>query len=411
MARVGVEEVLRRLLGVKALVVRGAQFEPHGVEVQVRPRQRRARCGECGRPSPGYDTSASRLWRHLSLGRTAFWLRYAPRRVLCREHGVKVERVPWAAHGSHFTYEFDELTAWLAQRMDKTATCRLMGINWRTVGTVVQRVVQARLDSSRLEELYIIGVDELSFRRHHEYVTVVVDHLKKRVVWVAEGKGEKTLQKFFDELGPERSQALTHVSMDLGAAYQAAVEARAPQAQKVFDRFHVQKLASEAVDTVRRQEVGLLGGAAEGRALKKSRWALLKNPWNLTQRQGQKLSEVARTNKRLYRAYLLKESLAKGLDYRQPGRAEQHLDGWAQWASHSKLKPFVKLSRTIRRFKQGILAYISTGLSNGLVEGLNNKIRLITRRAFGFHSAEALTAMIHLCCGGLSLTPPLPVPN
>lgn len=411
MARVGVEELLRRLLGVKALVVNGAQFEPHGVEVQVRPRQRRARCGECGRPSPGYDTSPSRLWRHLSLGRTAFWLRYAPRRVLCREHGVKVERVPWAAHGSHFTYEFDEMTAWLAQRMDKTATCRLMGINWRTVGTVVQRVVQAKLDPSRLEELYIIGVDELSFRRHHEYVTVVVDHLKKRVVWVGEGKGEKTLQKFFDELGPERSQALTHVSMDLGAAYQAAVEARAPQAQKVFDRFHVQKLASEAVDTVRRQEVGLLGGAAEGRALKKSRWALLKNPWNLTQRQGQKLSEVARTNKRLYRAYLLKESLAKGLDYRQPGRAEQHLDGWAQWASHSKLKPFVKLSRTIRRFKEGILAYISTGLSNGLVEGLNNKIRLITRRAFGFHSAEALTAMIHLCCGGLSLTPPLPVPN
>jgi transposase len=410
-ARVGVEELLRRLLGVKTLVVRGAQFEPHGVEVEVRPRQRRARCGECGRPSPGYDTSASRLWRHLSLGRTAFWLRYAPRRVLCREHGVKVERVPWAAHGSHFTYEFDEMTAWLAQRMDKTATCRLMGINWRTVGTVVQRVVQAKLDPSRLEELYIIGVDELSFRRHHEYVTVVVDPLKKRVVWVGEGKGEKTLLKFFDELGPERSQALTHVSMDLGAAYQAAVEARAPQAQKVFDRFHVQKLASEAVDTVRRQEVGLLGGAAEGRALKKSRWALLKNPWNLTQRQGEKLSEVARTNKRLYRAYLLKESLAKGLDYRQPGRAEQHLDGWAQWASHSKLKPFVKLSRTIRRFKEGILAYTSTGLSNGLVEGLNNKIRLITRRAFGFHSAEALTAMIHLCCGGLSLTPPLPVPN
>jgi transposase len=273
----------------------------------------------------------------------------APRRVECREHGVKVERVPWAAHGSYFTHEFDEMTAWLAQRMDKTATCRLMGINWRTVGTLVERVVQARLDPARLEELYVIGVDELSFRRHHEYVTVVVDHLKKRVVWVGEGKGEKTLQKFFDELGPERTQALTHVTMDLGAAYQAAVNARAPQAQKVFDRFHVQKLASEAVDTVRRQEVGLQGEAAEGRALKKSRWALQKNPWNLTQRQGEKLSEVARTNQRLYRAYLLKESLAKGLDFRQRKRAEEHLDGWAQWASHSKLKPFVKLSRTIRR--------------------------------------------------------------
>jgi transposase len=403
-----VEELLRRMLGVKELVVRGARFEPHGVEVEVRPRQRRPRCGDCGRPSPGYDTAAPRLWRHLALGRTVFWLRYAPRRVQCREHGVRVERVPWAAHDSRFSAEFEEMTAWLAQRMDKTATCRLMGINWRTVGTIVQRLVTARLAASRLDELYIIGVDELSFRRHHEYVTVVVDHLKKRVVWVGEGKGEKTLQQFFDELGPERSQALTHVTMDLGAAYRAAVEDRAPQAQKVFDRFHVQKLASEAVDTVRRQEVGLLGEAPEGRALKKSRWALLKSPWNLTVRQGQKLSEVARTNRRVYRAYLLKESLAKGLDYRQRERAEQHLDCWAQWAAHSKLKPFVKLSRTIRRFKEGILAYTSTGLSNGLLEGLNNKIRLITRRAFGFHSAEALKAMIYLCCGGLSLTPPLP---
>ena len=197
--------------------------------------------------------------------------------------------------------------------------------------------------------------------------------------------------------------------MDLGAAYQAAVEARAPQAQKVFDRFHVQKLASEAVDTVRRQEVGLLGGAAEGRALKKSRWALLKNPWNLTVRQGREAVRGGAHQPAPVPRLPAQGEPGQGLDYRQPERAEQHLDGWAQWASHSKLKPFVKLSRTIRRFKDGILAYISTGLSNGVVEGLNNKIRLITRRAFGFHSAEALTAMIHLCCGGLSLTPPLPV--
>jgi transposase len=397
------------MLGVKAMVVRGARLTPQGVVVEVRPRQRRPRCGVCGRPSPGYDTSAARLWRHLSLGRTPFWLRYAPRRVECREHGVIVERVPWAAHGSHFTLQFEETVAWLAQNMDKTATRRLMGINWRTVGAIVERVVKARLSPERLDELYVIGVDELSFRRHHEYVTVVVDHLKQRVVWVGEGKGEKTLLKFFDELGPERTQELTHITMDMGAAYQAAAQARAPQAQKVFDRFHVQKLASEAVDAVRRDEVNRQGSTAQGQALKHSRWALLKNPWNLTQRQGEKLSEVARTNRRLYRAYLLKESLAKGLDYRQPQRAEQHLDGWAQWACRSKLKPFVKLSKTIRRFKQGILAYIRTGLSNGRVEGLNNKIRLITRRAYGFHGSEALSAMIYLCCGGLALDPALPM--
>jgi transposase len=408
-ARAGVGEVLRRVLGVKGMVVLGARLEPHGVVVQVRPRQRRARCSECGQPGPGYDTRQERLWRHLSLGRTVFWLRYAPRRVECREHGARVERVPWAAHDSAFTFEFEEMTAWVAQHMDKTATSQLMGINWRTVGSIIQRVVEARLDKERLEDLYVIGVDEVSFRRHHEYVTVVVDHLKKRVVWVGEGKGEKTLLAFFDELGKERTQALTHITLDMSAAYRAAIDARAPQAQKVFDRFHVQKLASEAVDSVRRQEMGLLGATAEGQALKKSRWALLKNPWNLTQRQGEKLSEVARTNKRLYRAYLLKESLAKGLSYRQHGRAAQHLKSWAQWASHSKLKPFVKLSNTVRTFKEGILAYVSTGLSNGLVEGLNNKIRLLTRRAFGFHSSQALAAMIYLCCGGIDLTPPLPM--
>jgi transposase len=403
-----VGEVLRRLVGVKELVVRGARLEERGVVVEVRPRQRRPRCGVCGRPSPHYDTSQERVWRHLALGRTVFWLSYAPRRARCKVHGVKVERVPWAEHDTHFTHAFEETVAWLSQRMDKTAVTRLMGINWRTVGTLLERVVQAKLDKERLEGLYVIGVDELSFRRHHEYVTVVVDHLKKRVVWVGEGKAEETLLKFFDELGPERSQQLTHITMDMGAAYQAAAQARAPQAQKVFDRFHVQKLASEAVDAVRRQEVNQQSDTAQARALKHSRWALLKNPWNLTQRQGEKLSEVARTNRRLYRAYLLKESLAKGLDYRQRQRAEQHLEGWAQWASHSKLKPFVKLSRTIRRFKEGILAYTTTGLSNGLVEGLNNKIRLITRRAYGFHGSQALMAMIYLCCGGLVLNPALP---
>jgi transposase len=169
-------EVLRRVIGVKGLVVRGARLEPRGIVVEVRPRQRRPRCSECGRPGPGYDTREERLWRHLSLGRTVFWLRYAPRRVECREHGARVEKVPWAAHDSAFTFEFEEMTAWLAQQMNKTATSRLMGINWRTVGTIIQRVVKARLDKDRLEDLYIIGVDELSFRRHHEYVTVVVDH-------------------------------------------------------------------------------------------------------------------------------------------------------------------------------------------------------------------------------------------
>lgn len=403
--------VFRKLLGVTTMVVHAVLFEDVGPVIDVKPSWRKPRCGLCGRCRPVYDTCEPRMWRHLALGRTQFRLRYAPRRVDCRDCGVRVEQVPWAAHQSRFTRDFEELAAYLAQQMDRTAVTKLLGISWRSVGAIIERVVAQRLDPTRLDDLSIIGVDELSFRRNHNYVTVVVDHLRSRVVWVGEGKSADSLAKFFAALGPERAKKLTHVTMDMSAAYISAVERHAPQAQKVFDRIHIQRLASEAVDEVRRSEVHQAPDAEAARALKHTRWALLKNPWNLRQREGEKLAEVQRTNKRLYRAYLLKESLAKGLDYRQAGRAKTHLDDWIGWAKRSRLKPFVKLAGTIKRLKAGILAYVATGLSNGFTEGMNNKTRLITRRAYGFHSAHALASMIHLCCGGITLDPPLPSPT
>lgn len=402
------KEVLGRVLRIQGLRVRGARLTARGVVVEVRPRQRKPRCGVCGRPAPGYDTSPGRLWRHLALGQTVFWLQYAPRRVSCREHGVRVERVPWAAHDSSFTRPFEELVAWQAQRLDKSSICRLLGINWRTVGTIIERIVEERLSPNRLEGLQVIGVDELGWRAGHKYVSLVVDHLRSRVVWVGEGKSEETLNAFFDELGEERTKELTHATMDLSAAFGKAVSERAPHVRKVFDRFHVQKLANEALDTVRRQEVRERAGSPEGKALKQSRWALLKNPWKLTVRQGEKLSELKKTNQTLYRAYLLKESLARGMDYVQPKRAAEHLDKWCQWASRSKLAPFAKLAKTVKRHEDGILAYVETGLSNGVVEGINNKIRAIIRRAYGFRNQKSLMAMILLCCGGMEFTPPLP---
>ncbi len=276
------------------------------------------------------------------------------------------------------------------------------------MGTIIERIVQERLSPGRLEGLQIIGVDELGWRAGHKYVSLVVDHLRSRVVWVGEGKSEETLNAFFDELGEERTKELTHATMDLSAAFGKAVSERAPHVRKVFDRFHVQKLANEALDTVRRQEVRERAGSPEGKALKQSRWALLKNPWNLTVRQGEKLSELKKTNQTLYRAWLLKESLARGMDYVQPKRAAEHLEKWCQWASRSKLAPFAKLAKTVKRHEDGILAYVETGLSNGVVEGINNKIRALIRRAYGLRKQKSLMAMILLCCGGMEFTPPLP---
>jgi transposase len=408
---VRITTVIRRLLGITGLLVSSVAFQQEGLVVAVRPTWRKPRCGRCGRQGSVYDRLPPRKWRHLALGRVAFWLRYAPRRVNCRACGVLGERVPWADRSSRFTRQFEEMVAYLAQRMDRTAVRKQLGINWRTVGTIVERIVAERLDPSRLDDLSVIGIDELSFRRNHNYVTVVVDHLKKRVVWIGEGKSADTLKQFFAELGPERTSKLTHVTMDMSSGYIAAVNEHAPHAEKVFDRFHVQRLASDAVDEVRRAEFRQVAGTAQAQTLKKTRWALLKSPWNLNRREEQKLAEVQQTNRRLYRAYLLKESLAQGLEYQQHGRASRHLDSWIAWSVRSKLKPFVKLASTIKKYKDGILAFVKTRLTNGLTEGLNNKTRLITRRAYGFHSAQALSAMIHLCCGGIMLDPPLPTPT
>lgn len=406
---VRVSTLLRRLIGVSRLVVQGFRFEQDTLVVSVRPRWQRARCGECGAKRRGYDQARPRRWRHLGLGSLRIELAYTPRRVDCRRcGGVRVEAVPWAAHGSGFTYAFEELVAYLAQVTDKTQVTRLMGIAWSTVGAIVRRVVDRKLDPDLLEGLRCIGVDEFGYRKRHNYLTVVVDHDRQRVVWAAKGHDSATLKAFFEDLGPERCAKIQCVTIDLSAAFIKAVQEGAPQARIVFDRFHVQRLASDALDEVRREQLRDLRGSPEGRQLFRTRFALLKNPWNLSYIEQGRLSEVQRTNAPLYRAYLLKETLAKALDYRQPARAKRELQDWLAWASRSRLKPFVRVARTIRKHFQGVLAYVSERLTNAFLEGMNNRIRMIAHRAYGFHTHHALAAMIFLCCSGITLEPPLP---
>lgn len=399
----------RKLLGVSRARVRKVTIEDEGVTIEVRLWNRVARCGGCGSRAPLYDRQRSRRWRHLAVGAVILWVRYAPRRVSCRECGVRCERVPWAASTeSRFTAAFEEFAAYLARATDKTAVSKLLGIAWRTVGGIIERVVGRRLDAGRLDGLTHIGVDEFSYRKRHHYVTVVVDHVARRVVWAAEGKSGETLERFFDELGVERAARIECVTMDMSAAYLKVVQAQVPRAQVVFDRFHVQKLVSEALDQVRREQVRGVNEVGEKHAIKHSRFALLKNPWDLTRRESQKLAEVKGNNEPLYRAYLLKETLAQALSYAQPRRAKRALEEWLGWASRSRLKPFVRVGRTIRSHRERILAYIDYRLTNGLVEGINNKLRMIARRAYGFHGPEPLVAMLFLCCGGVQLNPPLP---
>lgn len=398
--------LLGKILGLKMTRILSATFEEEvGLTVDIAPTTRVPYCSSCGRRVRAvYDRYEGRRWRHLDLAALRVWLRYTMRRVNCPRCGVVVELVPWAENQSWFTYEFEEQVAYLAQRADKTTLSTLMRISWKTVGAIIQRVLPRHQSADPLDGLTRIGVDELSYRRHHEYVTVIVDHVRGGVVWAHPGKNAETLNTFFKELGKERCAQLEAVTLDMSAAYLKAVTEASPQARVIFDRFHVQRLAHDALDEVRREQVRE-ANPEDKEALKKTRFALHKSPWNLSTIEAAKVAMVQKVNQPLYRAYLLKESLAAILDGRQVNVARQKLIEWTDWAARSRLGPFCKLARTIRSHLEGILGYVATGLSNGRTEGLNGKIRTITRRSFGFHSATSLIALIFLCCSSITLWP------
>jgi transposase len=409
---VRVTTLVRKLLAVRQVRVTRARLGEDGLEIDVEPTWQEPRCGSCGRRAPGYDQRPARRWRHVPWGPWAVWLCYAPRRVQCRRCGIATEQVSWAGSTTtRFTEALEELGAYLATVMDQTAVTRLLGISWAAVGAIVERVVARKLDPGRLDGIRRIGVDEFSYRRRHRYLTLVVDHERERVVWAAVGRGHEALASFFEALGPERLAKLELATIDMTGGYLKAFRERAPHVTIVFDRFHVQRLASDALDEVRRSLVRQALDREGAQQIKGTRFALLKNPWDLTPEQKAKLSTVQRRNAPLYRAYLLKETLARALDYLQPKRAREALEAWLAWASRSRLRPFVKAARTIRQHQERILEYIRVRLTNGLPEGLNNKIRVITRRAYGFHSPEALIARIFLSCGGIELHPTLPRPT
>ena len=227
-------------------------------------------------------------------------------------------------------------------------------------------------------------------------------------MWCAPGRNAATLQAFFDELGPERSKTIRAVSIDMSGGYEKAIRDSVPDAEIAFDPFHVVRLAQRAVDQVRRDEWNAheRSHTPKGRWIKGTRWSLLKAPAKQSIEQLALLHELQQANKALYRAFLLTEELRVLYQLEDPALAPDHLGAWLAWASRSKLEPFVKLARTIRQHREGILAAIRLGLTNGRLEGLNSRIRLISHRSFGFHSAAPLIALVYLCCASIVIELP-----
>jgi transposase len=406
---VRVTTAFKRLLRLPGAGVTDVAFTGRGVVVTVRLRRRRRVCAECGQVGRHLQIHDRRVkrWRHLDLGASRCWIECELRRLRCPACGVRLEPVPWARPGAAHTRDFEDVVAWLAQQMAFAPITRLLRVGWHTVGPIVQRVVADQLDDRRLEGLVLIGVDEISYRRHHRYLTSVADHQTGAIVWCSPGRNSATLQAFFDELG-DRKTSIRAISIDMSGEYQRAIRAAIPDAEICFDPFHVVRLAARATDQVRRDEWNAheRSHTPVGRWVKHTRWSLLKAPEHQTINQLATLWEVQQANRQLYRAFLLREELRLLYHLPDPALAPAHLDAWLTWASRSRLKPFVRLARTLRQHRDGILAAIRLGLSNGRLEGLNSKIRLISHRAFGFHSADPLIALVYLCCAGVTIELP-----
>ena len=401
-----------RLLRLEGIWVRRVQFNTDRVVVWVALRRRRLRCPLCSYSTPHRHNrqQVESVWRHLDLGVWRLELRAQLRRLACPEHGVRVEGVPFARHASGFTHDFEALVAWLATRTDKTTIKRMVRIDWDTVGRIIARVCADELDADRLHNLFEIGIDEVSWRRQHRYLTLVADHIRGQIVWGTEGNSQAAADRFFTELGPSRSHAIEVISLDMGPGYAKSAREHAPNAIIAIDPYHVVALGNRALDEVRRaywNELRRVGDKTAARRFKDARWSLLKAPANLTDKQAATLRRLKRAGGEVWRAYTLKEALraifAPGLTIDDIAVL---IDRFLSKAARSRLEPFIRLGQTIRKHRDGILHAVRLGINQGRTEALNNKVRLIPRRAYGFHSAKAALALVMLTCRPITLRPP-----
>ena len=372
-------------------------------------RSRRLVC-PCGTVSRGRYDASVRRWRHLDFGACRVWLQAVIRRVDCRGCGrVRTERVPWARPGARFSADFEDVAAWLAQRMDKTGTARLLRCSWQAVDAIVTRVVAEHVDDARLDGLYRIGVDEISYKRGQRYLTIVADHDTGRVVWVGRNRDQKTFEEFFDKLGPQRAAAVQAISADASGIYLPVARERIPQAVICMDPFHVICWVNEALALVYRAEAPTIPsgpGLPSRREWRKTRYAVRAGAEHLDQEHQQILAQLRRRRYRLWRAWELKEQLRDLYRHIEPDHAADYLKAWCTSALRSRIPQFKTLVRRLRKHFHAIVASVQLGLSNSRLEGINAKIRLIQRRGYGYRNLDSLISMIYLCLSGITITLP-----
>lgn len=362
-------------------------------------------CPECGEPGPIYD-HGERSWRHLDTCQFQTLLHAAVPRITCPTHGVRTITVPWAERRSHFTLLFERLAiAWLKEATP-LAVARRLGLTWEEANGIVERAVRRGLARRTSVAGRRLGIDEHSYLKHFQFVTMVVDLDTQHVLHVADDRTAETLGRYFAELTPEERAGITAVAMDMWDPYRKAVRAYVPDADAkiVFDRFHVMRQVLEGVDQVRRREHRDLLRHGD-RRLTHTKFLWLKHPARLSAAMRRELRRLRRSTLKAARAWALKEAFQHLWEYRSLPAARAFFARWEAWARRSRLRPMVHVAGIVRRHLENILTYLTHRITNAVTEGLNAKIQWIKYSSRGFRDRERFKLAIYFHCGGLDLDP------
>ena len=364
-------------------------------------------CPECGTVAPVYD-HAERRWRHLDTCQFTTLLVARVPRVQCGTHGVKTVRVPWAEKGSRFTLLFERLAiAWLKEATP-TAVARRLSLTWDEARGIQERAVRRGLARRSHVPVARIGIDEKSFLKRHQYVSIVVDLDEPRVLHVADDRRADSLVPYFQGLTEAERTGISAIAMDMWEPYRKTVREQVPggEGKIVFDKFHVLQHVGVAVDAVRKAEHRAL--AAEGdTTLKGTKYAWLRNPATFTGKAWRAFAALRESTLQSARAWAIKKSLRHLWDYTYVGAARTFFKRWYWWATHSRLAPIIKVARMLKAHLENILTYLTHRITNAVTEGLNAKIQWIKFGARGFRNRESFKTAILFHCGGLDLEPRL----
>ena len=391
-----IESLVWQTLGVKDHRVVKVDHEQEQLLIFLkRKRLHRLPCSQCGQRAHPHDALQERRWRHVPLWGIPSKIVYQPWRVRCPQCGIKVERIPWGPSKSPLSLPLVIVLATWAKLLALKLVAEMFSVSWSTVAGAVKQAVNYGLEHRETDFVLGLGIDEISRQKGHIYHTQIYDLTEHRLLWSQEGRSAETLEAFFKEWGPERTQRIVGICCDMWAPYVQVIRRYAPQAVLVFDKFHLIRHLLEAVNRVRKQEArqqekinpDLLRGA---------KYIFLKNPWNLTPRQKERLGFLEKMNLKINRAYLLKESFRQLWDYHDIDEAKCFLKKWFWLATHSRLRPMRDFAWLLRRHEENILTYFDLPIDNGAVEAMNNNAKVISHRAHGFRTGKWFsTIMLH----------------